>query len=302
MRRVDRSLVPVPKSLKGTFCRGTRELVAARAHYASGNTKAFKFSVYKRKDVVDALETLFHGKCAYCESTYGHIGPVDVEHFRPKGLVAEEPTHQGYWWLAATWQNLLPSCIDCNRRRKHLHQTIVPPSATPRLQCTGKHNAFPLVNPGNRAMSRSANLAAEDPLLIDPTSRDPDLHLRWILDTPLSIVAPVNDVSGNADGYGAVSIKSYGLNRQKLVEERTKLKRQLDTDAEDIRFLLSEASSTELPRGKRWIDRAILKIKEMQKRSEASEIYAAYAGKYIDQFLDQLEGEFSTLLAFTVVR
>ena len=40
-------------------------------------------SSYKGKDVVEALEKLFHSKCAYCESKYTHLMPVDIEHFRP---------------------------------------------------------------------------------------------------------------------------------------------------------------------------------------------------------------------------
>ncbi|MEF9674035.1 hypothetical protein QNM99_25505 [Pseudomonas sp. PCH446] len=45
---------------------------------------------------------------------------MDVEHYRPKGAVSEDASHPGYWWVAMDWDNLLPSCIDCNRKRKQV--------------------------------------------------------------------------------------------------------------------------------------------------------------------------------------
>ena len=46
------------------------------------------------------LQDLYHDKCAYCDGSYQAFGYGDVEHFRPKGAVTEDPTHSGYWWLA----------------------------------------------------------------------------------------------------------------------------------------------------------------------------------------------------------
>ena len=43
------------------------------------------------------LDLLFHGKCAYCETFYSASAPVDVEHYRPKGAVSEDPSHPGYY-------------------------------------------------------------------------------------------------------------------------------------------------------------------------------------------------------------
>jgi len=83
------------------------------------------------------LENVFSGKCAYCETRIRRM-PADAEHFRPKGRVSvvtksgkrktdrakivdeygAEIVHPGYFWLAYTWQNLLPTCIICNRKAK----------------------------------------------------------------------------------------------------------------------------------------------------------------------------------------
>jgi uncharacterized protein (TIGR02646 family) len=75
--------------------------------------------VYKDGAVKAALDAMFHGKCAYCEFMYIGGMPVDIEHFRPKGavIVGGKMRKPGYYWLAAKWENLLPSCIDCNRKR-----------------------------------------------------------------------------------------------------------------------------------------------------------------------------------------
>lgn len=55
---------------------------------------------YKHESVRRALEKLFHDKCAYCESSTLAGADWDVEHYRPKGRVAERPDHPGYYWLA----------------------------------------------------------------------------------------------------------------------------------------------------------------------------------------------------------
>ncbi|MEK9939970.1 MAG: hypothetical protein VW548_03245, partial [Methylotenera sp.] len=149
MRKVDRASVPAPASLVGAGCSGAEELNKARDYYSAlakkaelsavakgkkpkaaksakakksaeetKSRKAFEFKAYKNDDVRHALFTLFHGKCAYCEARYDTTAPVDIEHFRPKGGI-DGTDHLGYWWFAATWLNLLPSCIDCNRKREH---------------------------------------------------------------------------------------------------------------------------------------------------------------------------------------
>ena len=62
---------------------------------------------YRNPSVKSALIAMFHGKCAYCESSILHIDYGDIEHFRPKGLAA-------YRKLIFNWDNLLLSCGVCN--------------------------------------------------------------------------------------------------------------------------------------------------------------------------------------------
>lgn len=265
MRRVKRSDTTVPPSLASAKA---RELERFKEHRAKpAPKKAFTFRAYKSDDVRHSLEALFHGKCAYCESRYDVTAPVDVEHFRPKGAAKDE-AHDGYWWLAAVWTNLLPSCIDCNRRRNqptpvaHASLTMLLAdeggSGFVRQLMTGKESCFPVGGPRMTTEPASgqgdAQLAAEMPLLLDPCTDDPSEHLAFHIDRldPVGLVyargtgataagamhlpAAHSDpavveraaVAACVSTRGAVSIQVYGLNRLRLVQERTRILRQLE--------------------------------------------------------------------------
>src|SRR5688500_1280853 len=118
MRAVERG--QCPPGLDGPDSVGGRERARAIAFYAdeANRDESFDFRAYGHDDVKLELERMFHQKCAYCESDYGATEPVDVEHYRPKGAFLRPDgslSNPGYYWLAAEWTNLLPSCIDCNR-------------------------------------------------------------------------------------------------------------------------------------------------------------------------------------------
>ena len=55
-------------------------------------------------ELKSALSELSNGKCWYCKSKEDR-SDKSVDHFRPKNAVAENPAHEGYWWLAFQWQN-----------------------------------------------------------------------------------------------------------------------------------------------------------------------------------------------------
>lgn len=254
MRAVKRGSKAAPSVLSQRGKDKLTELERARAYMAEvlpSNTvrEAFKFQVYKKEEVKRRLEELFHGKCAYCESYYAGQAPVDVEHYRPKGSVEGVGDHDGYWWLGMEWTNLLPSCIDCNRRRKQKTPTQVGDvNVLHKTMSTGKKDCFPVA--GTRAANEAANLALEEPILLDPTRDNPEQHLHyWIEDgqgsgliLPKALgaqgqqLAPVDpDIAALAakatalglSVKGAVSIQVYGLNRLRIVQERTALLNRL---------------------------------------------------------------------------
>ena len=265
MIRVDRAAVTAPADLdkRRRPPDNSNELERVRAHMAGPDRdKAFDFTAYSQGSVKAALDALFHGKCAYCESFYAKTQPVDVEHYRPKGMVEGEGAHPGYWWLAMVWTNLLPSCIDCNRRRGQRAPDADSPSMV-RLQengdfdrsvslSSGKEAAFPLAAGSFRAAGEDDDCDQEQRLLLDPTRDDPDLHLAFHIDRanligliyprPLAPgVAPVlpnpahdviqlenQAVAAGISAPGAVSIQVYGLNRLALVQARTRVLRDLE--------------------------------------------------------------------------
>jgi uncharacterized protein (TIGR02646 family) len=154
-----------------------------------------------------------HGKCAYCESLYAPVAPADIEHYRPKGAVVVngELRKPGYYWLAATWSNLLPSCIDCNRARTQNF-----PDADRHL--AGKANKFPIANEAARAKSPRQE-KHEKRLLLHPCLDDPEQHLEF---RDKGEVYP-QDRAGAPSPMGSTSIEVYGLCRKGLVDARASI-------------------------------------------------------------------------------
>lgn len=161
----------------------------------------------------DYLLAAFADKCAYCESVISASQPGDVEHYRPKNRVTDdsltplkanydgwgEIDHPGYFWLAYEWENLLPSCAECNRYRS-------PPSG----HAYGKADRFPIK--GKRAHF-PGDEAREKALLLDPTTEEPNKHFLFFEDGKMRALT----------SEGEATIKLLGLNtRELLVRMRRK--------------------------------------------------------------------------------
>lgn len=264
MRRVDRTSVQAPEVLAGPKSRGVKELGKATEFFEAlaaeqaalkakleadiaagiaplpappkkkGKKDSFPFSAYSDDGVKYALDQLFFGKCAYCETRYANQAPVDVEHYRPKGRISGEKDHPGYWWLAMIWDNLLPSCIDCNRRRwqrlpdvpSSLEQLLKSELIQGGMMALGKQDVFPVE--GERAVAPHSEID-EKPDLLNPCVDVPDEHLTFYIDreNPLGLVLP-KITGGVPSRRGLTSIHVYGLNRLALVQERTRVLRTLE--------------------------------------------------------------------------
>lgn len=222
MIRVDRSNVAKPKTLSTLNGPGRTETASVIAFYSDPKNLGKKFKTYEAyslKEVKDSLLLLFNRKCAYCEIDYGGC-PLDVEHYRPKGAIVEldpvtfkpfkrskrvKALKPGYYWLAAKWENLLPSCIDCNRRRDHEYQIHG-------TQTTGKGNYFPLAQGSIRARKHgdTTTLRLEQPVLLNPCEDDPAVHLHF---------GTEGDIVGDTE-RGKATIEVLGLLREDLVRKR----------------------------------------------------------------------------------
>ena len=207
MRYVPRTGVDVPVSLSTPHPSVIDERRAARDHYSCPEGRppgaahvrvrpAYDgYSVYKAHDVANALNELFKGKCAYCESEVAANNGEEIEHYRPKGGVTEDDDHNGYWWIASDWTNLLLSCTGCNQgRRQHVatpgmtEDQLIALKANRPSRSIGKLSQFPVA--GVRAMRPEDNVAIENPFLIDPTADDPKYAFRWLTASDLSVVLP----------------------------------------------------------------------------------------------------------------
>jgi hypothetical protein len=112
MVHVNRADVRPPRILTGH--RAHRLYRAAQKFFSTPESRRrqerFSFApIFLNDTVTDALDRLFHKKCAYCESIVNVTGHFEVDQFRPKmaavGSVGDYwPDH--YWWLAYEWFNL----------------------------------------------------------------------------------------------------------------------------------------------------------------------------------------------------
>ena len=85
------------------------------------------------------FERIFGAKCWYTECKNPGTDD-DIDHYRPKGAVAEDATHAGYWWEALNWRNFRLSCHRANRLRR----------SEDWWGTGGKGEHFPLLNEADR--------------------------------------------------------------------------------------------------------------------------------------------------------
>jgi uncharacterized protein (TIGR02646 family) len=157
---------------------------------AGNKLPKYKFKAYRNQYLKKILEQLFQAKCAYCEAPYNITGSMEVEHYRPKSL---------YYWLAADWSNLLPSCNHCNN---------------------GKRSKFPLRDPQKQA-KKPGQEKREDALLLNPSdprpARRPERHLTFnSQDGSIQAVAQ----RGAPSPLGSTSIDVYRLTHAGLSNAR----------------------------------------------------------------------------------
>lgn len=148
------------------------------------------------------LTELFHGKCAYCEARFVHVSWGDVEHYRPKKAVREDPAHGGYYWLAYDLRNLLLACDKCNREG-------------------GKLDQFPIEG---QHMRHPRHIEQEQPLLLSPY-REEDLRQHFRFFTHFD-----GKLWGNVVGAterGKKTIEVCRLHRNELVEARQKVQERV---------------------------------------------------------------------------
>ena len=113
------------------------------------------------------FERVYGEKCWYTECVNPGTDD-DIDHYRPKGRINEDPEHEGYWWEALNWRNFRLSCHRANRLREN--------PDTGNTQGKGDH--FPLLNPDDRW--RDPDLPClEHAELFDPVSAADAAYLTF---------------------------------------------------------------------------------------------------------------------------
>lgn len=156
-------------------------------------------------NISESLNTLFNGKCAYCETKifFKNSGNF-LDHFRPRnnarGFSSEDIDLDYYWWLMYEWENMYYCCNECDMV---------------------KSTWFPVL--GKRAKQltpHSKALEIEESLLVDPCYDNPDKHLSYDFRAGTMI---------SLSKKGEATIEILKLNRKTLIKGRLKaIKEEVD--------------------------------------------------------------------------
>jgi hypothetical protein len=185
------------------------------------------------------LEHHFNKRCAYCQVSLERHDS-DAEHFRPKGRVRvrnaddvlvevevsvgiRSESHPGYFWLAYTWQNLVPCCSECNGGKSDQFPTKSTHICEPQKDKT--KNTDPGMAPYRSGLQKDhyyllpAELEkAEGELLLNPLFDNPRLSITF---RPKGCVAA-------KDERGTETIKVCRLDTEGLRGRRQKQQENLN--------------------------------------------------------------------------
>lgn len=198
MIHINRRRVPEPSFLRTKELESIRKSAQRYFSVAEKDRKQLRFDFglqFGYAELGEALGTLFHGKCAYCEQPTDYVHRKNfLDRFRPirgalglDGRVAVDH----YWWLAFEWENMYGSCSRCN---------------------SAKGSRFPVDGPRANLGMRGDALLGERALLLDPCVDYPEEHLIFSRDGYVSGLTP----------QGQYTIEVLALNRNELINLRSR--------------------------------------------------------------------------------
>lgn len=230
---VNRNKVDPPRVLVIEGGLGYQETQKVIAHFSNPVTAKLPFKdflAYKNEEVKNLLFIIFNQKCAYCETRFAAAYTGDIDHFRPKGKVVEKLpgkkkgtninkvlSKNGYYWMAAKWDNLVLSCKDCNSARRHKlpdNSEIV----------IGKQEQFPLIDETYRIKQPDVGeLESEESarLIVNPCTEDPEKFFEY--DEGMGVIKERQGLIDKALLKARKSIDVYALHRSELCDERKRM-------------------------------------------------------------------------------
>ncbi len=203
---------------------------ARRKAISEGLKKPARRAIWR--ELSTALGSLSQSKCWYSESR-NPASDMNVDHFRPKNRVAEDLDHEGYWWLAFSWQNYRYSSQWCNQRRvDDMNGTS-----------GGKAACFPLCNGSIRARLETDDYTLEEPALLDPINPNDWKLLSFRQDGhPIPAKQPETVEYQRAE----ISIEVFHLHCKELVEDRRYLAGYIQRLVQDMATLHPKTSDKAL--------------------------------------------------------
>ncbi len=216
------------------------------------------------------FQAVFGEKCWYTESRNPGTDD-DVDHYRPKGRIAERPGHGGYWWEALHWRNFRLSCHRANRLRENPETGVT----------HGKGDRFPLLDEQER-WKRPSDVCRERPTLLDPTDpSDPPL-LTFEIDGRIAI-APEHASDATAARRVEDSRIYLHLDWPAFVSDRRDLYtsvflKVLDGDRADLAFRRGEVGARDTLKA---IARDLIRM--AQDRATYSRAAVAYIHRFSDR-------------------
>jgi uncharacterized protein (TIGR02646 family) len=221
-----------PAALDSKAARAAHERARAfferPARERSQETFSFDDAVLADPDVRSGLVSTCAGKCAYCETPLAEQAML-VDRFRPSsGALALDgtlsPDH--YWWLAYTWENLYPSCAECQ---------------------SFKGARFPVRAKRAAPGTTGEALRDERPLLLDPRRDDPEQHLVYAEDG--SVASTTEE--------GRATIEILGLNRAQLLASRREALAQVRGEWEETSAQMASKTGLDPLAFDRLFDRSL---------------------------------------------
>jgi len=160
------------------------------------------------RDFYDLLPDPLKKKCWYCEAEEIR-SDMPIDHFRPKSKVEGVNTHDGYWWLAFSWENYRCACTYCNSSRRFEDTS------------GGKQCKFPIVDDTKRAFKYTDRWQDEEPNFLDPFNPD-DFKFIWFDNDGIPVPRPAASEKQITKVNNSIEI--FHLNEKRLVKRRNDIR------------------------------------------------------------------------------
>ncbi|WP_166862994.1 AAA family ATPase [Enterobacter sp. Cy-643] len=210
MQFIDRKLVPPPEALRGDklFSNGEalwRFLQLDPDRRAQTRVPQSGAPSDRYASMLPALFTLFHGRCAFCES---RASRPQIHYFRPvNGVDSDDElvdSHIYYSWLANAWQNIYLTCAECN-----VHGRNYFPVQGARVPIPSHEKYLQYLKNGTGLWPNWP--PEEKALVLDPCKRQ-NFYTHFSVETGGRLIA--------LSEAGNETIYTFGLNRRKLIKQR----------------------------------------------------------------------------------